>query len=681
MNSDLKFLLPAMFLTVFYTKVGYSQIQNDLLIEQIIESVAHQVSEDFDFSELSERLNLYKRIPLDINEANKEQLQELIFISAAQINSILRHREENGLFLDVLELQSIQSFDPQILRWLFNFIVVLPRSEIKSLTLKNLSLNSENELVLRLGQVLEKQSGYYLSESRSDPAYAGSPLRIFTRYRYNYLNKIFVSVNLEKDAGEALSFSKGAKGFDFYSANISYKGKGFIKKIIVGDYGLQFGEGLIMWSGAGFGKGANISTIAKQDIGLRPYSSVNEALFMRGFSATFKFNKILFTPFFSSRILDAGMSESNLEISTLRVSGLNRTKSEIEGKNAAFQRVFGANTQFTAKKLNAGITGSYTRFSKPFAVGKSLYQQYNFKGSVLGNIGINYSYTYKNSYFFGEAAHSINSGFANLHGIISSLAPKVSLALLYRNYHRNYHSFFNQALAESTNAVNEKGFYAGLTLKFNRQWDLFVFSDFFRFPWLKFGVDGPSSGYELFTQISYSPSKLFKLIGRLRQQIKEENSEDLVMGLDLVDKRDFRIDLQYKISADFSLRNRVELVRYHKGELNPEYGFLSFQDIIFDPMGSKFSGNIRFGLFETSGFNSRIYAYEHDVLYAYSVPAYQGKGSRFYINGRYTLKRGFDLWLRYAAINYANQETLGSGTELINGSKRSEIRLQLRLQF
>ena len=276
---------------------------------------------------------------------------------------------------------------------------------------------------------------------------------------------------------------------------------------------------------------------------------------------------------------------------------------------------------------------------------------------------------------------SINSGFANLHGIISSLAPKVSLALLYRNYQRNYHSFFNQALAESTNAVNEKGFYAGLTLKFNRQWDLFVFSDFFRFPWLKFGVDGPSSGYELFTQISYSPSKLFKLIGRLRQQIKEENSEDLVMGLDLVDKRDFRIDLQYKISADFSLRNRVELVRYHKGELNPEYGFLSFQDIIFDPMGSKFSGNIRFGLFETSGFNSRIYAYEHDVLYAYSVPAYQGKGSRFYINGRYTLKRGFDLWLRYAAINYANQETLGSGTELINGSKRSEIRLQLRLQF
>jgi predicted porin len=98
-------------------------------------------------------------------------------------------------------------------------------------------------------------------------------------------------------------------------------------------------------------------------------------------------------------------------------------------------------------------------------------------------------------------------------------------------------------------------------------------------------------------------------------------------------------------------------------------------------MGSKFSGNIRFAIFETSGFDTRVYAFENDVLYAYSVPAYQGKGIRFYVNGRYKLSRNTDLWIRYAMINYTNQETIGTGGDLIEGNKRSDIRLQLRFQF
>jgi len=681
MNSDFKQVYLVVLITILLSKITYSQVQSEFLIEQIMESIAQNLSEDHDYSEITERLNHYRRTPLDLNRAGREQLQELFFISPVQVNAILNHREKNGLFINVLELQSVPGIDPQTVRWLLNFIVVLHPGELKSLSMKNLMMKAEHDLMLRFGQVLEKQSGYYSSNLAKDRTYAGSAMRMFTRYRYNYSNVIFASINLEKDAGEPLAFSNRLKAFDFYSANITYKGNGIIRKLIVGDYALQFGQGLSLWAGAGFGKGANLTAIAKQDNGLRPYSSVNEALFMRGLSATFSLKKILFTPFYSGRRIDAGMSESNLEISSIQVSGLHRTKSEILNKNAASQRVYGANAQYNNSDFSAGVTGYHTRFSKPFAEAKSLYQLYNFKGTDLSNIALNYSYNFKNSYVFGEAAHSLNSGFAFLNGLISSLAPRVSLVLLYRNYARNYYSFFNQAFAESSNSVNERGFYSGLSIKFNREWELFTYSDFFRFPWLKFRVDGPSSGYELFAQISYTPSKLFKLYGRFRQQIKEENPEDSGSGLDVVDKQDFRVELNYKISNAFSLRNRAEIVSYQKGILKPEFGFLSFQDIIYDPMGSKLSGNIRFAIFETSGFNSRIYSFENDVLYAYSVPAYQGKGIRFYINGRYTVSHGVDLWLRYALISYDNQDEIGSGGDLINGNKRSDIRLQLRLQF
>ncbi|MDO8992095.1 MAG: helix-hairpin-helix domain-containing protein, partial [Daejeonella sp.] len=629
MNSDYRTIYLLLLLCLTRGITTYSQVQNDVLIEQILESMAPELSEDHDYSEIAERLNHYRRSPLNINLASKDQLQELFFISPVQVKSILSHREENGLFIDVLELQSVPGFDPQTLRWLLNFIVVLPPGELKFISFNKLIMKAEHDLMFRFGQVLEKQSGFSSSNLVADGTYLGSAMRMFTRYRYNYSNALFASLNVEKDAGEPLSFSKGGKGFDFYSANISYRGNGIIRKVIAGDYALQFGQGLSMWAGAGFGKGANLSTIAKQDVGLRPYSSVNESLFMRGIAGTFRLKAISFTPFYSGRRIDAGMAESSLEVSSMQVSGLHRTKTEILNKNALSQRVYGANAQYITGDLSAGITAYRTQFSIPFAEGKSLYQQYNFKGASLHNVSLNYSYTFKNSYIFGEAAHSLNSGFAILNGLISSLAPPVSLVLLYRNYEKNYHSFFNQGLAEASNAVNERGFYSGLAIKFNRQWELYTYSDFFSFPWLKFRVDGPSSGYELFGQITYTPGKLFKLIGRFRQQIREENTEDSGPGLDIVDKQNLRVEMTYKISNDFSIRNRAEIVRYRKGNLNPEFGFLSFQDIIYDPMGSKISGNIRFAIFETSGFNTRIYSYENDVLYSYSVPAYQGKGVRF----------------------------------------------------
>ena len=667
-------------LCLILSRATYSQVQNDVLIEQILESMAPELSEDHDYSEILERLNYYRRSPLNINLASKDQLHELFFITPAQVRSILSHREENGLFIDVLELQSVPGFDPQTLRWLLNFIVVLPPGELKSVSFNKLIMKAEHDLMFRFGRVLEKQYGFS-SSSLSEGNYAGSAMRMFTRYRYNYSNVLFASLNMEKDAGEPLSFRKGGRGFDFYSANISYRGNGIIRKLIAGDYALQFGQGLSMWAGAGFGKGANLSTIAKQDVGLRPYSSVNESLFMRGIAGTFGLKAISFTPFYSGRRIDAGMAETGLEVSSMQVSGLHRTQTEILNKNALSQRIYGANAQYNKGDLSTGLTAYRTQFSIPFAAGKSLYQQYNFKGAILNNFSINYSYTFMNSYIFGEAAHSLNSGFAVLNGLVSSIAPPVNVVMLYRNYEKNYHSFFNQGLAEASNAVNERGFYSGLAIKLNRAWELYTYSDFFRFPWLKFRVDGPSSGYELFGQITYTPGKLFKLIGRFRQQIREQNTEGAGSGLDIVDKQDIRVELTYKISNDFSIRNRAEIVRYRKGNLNPEFGFLSFQDIIYNPMGSKISGNFRFAIFETSGFNTRIYSYENDVLYSYSVPAYQGKGIRFYINGRYTISRGTDLWLRYSLVRYTNQETTGSGGDLINGNKRSDVRLQLRFQF
>ena len=681
MNFNIKYLAFIFFLLIIKPLNAYSQ--DDDIIERILDIVSRDPGEDQDYSDIAERLNYYRKNPIDLNTATQEQLKELIFLTPVQINQILIHRVENGLFVDVLELQSIRSLDLDSINLLLNFVWVGLSSPLKDITIIKLLQKADHDLILRVGKVLEGQAGFSIPVNSEETSYRGSALRVLTRYRYNFSNVLTASLNMEKDAGEQF-FDRGKnKGFDFYSGNISFRGNGIVKKLLVGDYALQFGQGLVMWSGSGFGKGAGINTIAKQDFGLKPYSSVNESMFLRGVSGTFNYRKISFTPFFSKNNLDASLTDTGNEVSTLNISGLHRTKSEIDNKARLSSTIYGAHIQLNSKSLNVGFTSYQTQFSLPLSAGKSLYEQYDFRGSSLTNLGINYDYNFKNTYFFGEMAHSINGGSAFINGIMSSLSPMVSIVLMHRKYAKNYHSFYNQSVSEASNAVNESGFYSAIALKFDSKWDLFSYSDFFRFPWLKFRVGSPSSGHEILAQVSYKMNKKLKLIGRFKQQVREENPDvDIAgSGLETVDKQNYRFEITYNIDDRFSLRNRAEIVRYQKGAAQYQLGFLNYQDIIYKPLSSKLSGNIRFGIFDTESFNTRIYAYENDVLYSYSVPAYQGNGVRFYVNGRYTLIRGFDLWLRYSLTSYYGQQTVGSGDDQINGNKRSDVRLQIRYQF
>src|SRR5690606_34506716 len=271
---------------------------------------------------------------------------------------------------------------------------------------------------------------------------------------------------------------------------------------------------------------------------------------------------------------------------------------------------------------------------------------------------------------------TLNYGSAYLNGLMASISPTLSLILLHRNYQRNYHSFFNQAISESSQSNNENGFYSGFHYKSGRKYDFSFYTDVFKFPWLKYRIDAPSTGYEIFSQFTYSLNKTTKFIFRYRLKEKQQNdSQNTAFNfLEDVVKQNYRIELQYKINENITLKNRAEMVQFKKTEPQ-SFGFLAYQDINYHPFNSSFSGSIRFTLFETEGFDTRIYSYENDVLYGYSIPALQNRGIRFYVNGRYTLKKGLDFWLKYSQTKYNNLEEIGSGLELIEGNKKSEIRI------
>lgn len=679
----MRFRLLVLFALLLIGFAAKAQTQEDQLIKDLIESIAENLPEDYDLSELQDRLTYYRKHPINLNNTTAEELKTLVFLSPLQISNLFEHIRKNGKLIDLLELQSIPEFDIQTIQRLLPFATLEQSAMVDKITATNLLKYGNNDLILRYGRVIEKSKGY---TDLPGSKYLGTPDRYLFRYRYTYSNRVSASLVFEKDAGEHFFRGPKQKPFDFLSGHIAFLNTGRFKKIVLGDYTMQFGQALTLWSGFAFGKSPDVTGVAKRDVGLRPYTSANEFAFLRGAAMTVNIAKnIDFSPFVSHRKLDASMTtiEGVNMVSTINETGLHRTQSEINNKNNLEQTVYGGVLQYRTSALSIGAVAYHTSFNRTFTPGTGLYRIHNFTGKELTNVGAHYSYTYKNFYFFGEFGKSLDAGLAYVNGALVSLSSTVSAVLLHRNYQKNYHNFFNQATAEASEAFNEKGFYAGLNINPSKVWSIQVYGDYFKFPWLRFRVDAPSDGYEFLGQVTYSPTKTFRAILRYKTEVKQQNTNLTVPFnyLDEVKRENYRAEVKWAVGKSFGFQNRVEVVQFRKGDAKAEFGYLAYQDVSYSPLSSRLSGNIRVAYFNTASYDSRIYAYEDDVLYNFTFGLYNGKGLRGYANLKYRLAKRIDLWGRYALYNYDNVETVGSGLDEINGKMKSEMRIQLRYQF
>lgn len=650
-------------------------------IKDLIESLAPDLPEDYDLSELFESLNYLHKHPINLNHTDPEQLKSLVFLSPLQIANLFQHIKTNGKLLDVLELQSIEGFNLRTIQRILPFVEI---SEIDKAqhSFNGLLNQSEKQLIMRYGRILEKQKGFNnLSGSR----YLGSPERLLAKYKYSFKDLLSASFVMEKDAGEYL-YAKGQhKGLDFISGNLTLRNLGAIRKLVIGDYSLQVGQGLTLWSGFGFGKGPDVTSVAKNDVGLKPYSSSNEGAYLRGLATTIQLVKHMeITGFVSRTLKDASTKtdeDGNISQVNIAVSGLHRTPTELQNKNALQQSIYGSTIQYLTDNLSLGITGYRSQYSNAFTTGPLNYNRYNFAGKQLDNIGTHYNYTFQNIYFYGEVAKSFPGGFATVNGAMASFSKSLSFVVVNRTYAKDHHNFIARSLGESTDASNEKGWYSGINFIPNNRWSFSVYGDFFQFPWLKYRIDSASQGYDILSQAVFTPGKTFKIVIRAKTEHKQQNSDlQSDSTISEVYKTNFRIGVSWALSKYLSLENRLEVVHYKKDLIN-ELGYLAYQDLDYRPARFRVSGNLRLAYFNTASYNSRLYAYENDVLYSSGFGMYNGKGIRTYLNLQYKFNPKLSFWARYSAFIYENATTVGSGLDIIQGDKKMDVKFQLRYIF
>jgi hypothetical protein len=184
-------------------------------------------------------------------------------------------------------------------------------------------------------------------------------------------------------------------------------------------------------------------------------------------------------------------------------------------------------------------------------------------------------------------------------------------------------------------------------------------------------------------QATYLPDKRSEIYLRFKTECKpiNESATSFVINypVDKV-KQNIRLHYSTEITNHITIKARTELVWFDKKGTGAEEGFLSFAEMGYQ-YSVKLKGNVRLQYFETGGYNSRIYTYENDVLYSFSIPAFYDKGFRYYINASYDVTKKLTVWVRIAQTIYKDKQMIGSGLDEINGSGRTEIKLQAKYNF
>ena len=655
----------------------------DERIEQIVSTLIAESGEGefLDMNQLRYELEQLADRPVNINSTKMEIFTRIGMLTADQYAALREHIERYDKILDPEELLMIRGFDAGTIKNLKPFITFKAVAAPDEFGGVKQFREARKDLLLHYQQLLEKPVGY----TGPEPAYPGFPARMMVRWNFRFYNNWQMGLNLEKDAGERFGWNPARYrlGFDHVSGYLQFRGNKILKTAIIGDFNAGFGQGLTFWKGLTFGKSANSVPIRKVAPGLRPHTGIDEALFLRGIGISAGTQNVTFTGFFSYRKLDAtpltDSTGSPLIFSSLQTSGQHRTIVEIARSHILDETIAGGDISYKNRRFRFGFSYVYRKFGGLLQPRHTLYKIYNFSGRENYVSGFHFGISLNNAQIFGEVSASANRHWAALTGLTLTPDTRFSFTVYTRWFQPAFQPVYSLAFGESSTNKNENGVYLGWEYNPSKKHKLSGFFDLFEFPWLRSNASAPSAGSDILLQYVFRYSKKWEVLLRYRNKKSEINISGITGKLQKVSYHQFRLQFQFKPLENWIFRSRLESVLYYTAI--DETGFLIYFDAIYQPANKPYSASIRYAIFDTDSWNSRIYAYERDVYYTYSVKPYSGKGNRVYLNLKWRLKRLFTFVFRIDRTFYPFLDDIGSGNDLIEVNHRTEIKVQIRLRW
>ncbi len=599
-----------------------------------IEQFLEQQKEYSDISDLLDMLAELEKTPLDINKATAEQLTILPWISDVMAFAIIQYRNQAGSFKSIEDLTQVENFDPDLVLRLRNYLTVS-----SSKVGRNIFLSTKTRLIRKI------------ENPQSSEAYS-SPIKLYNRLNLNYGNHVRIGVLLEKDSGE-----HHIDDLRLYYLN--YRNHSNQNRLILGNYRLEFAQGLIFGSPYGYYKGNDpIFPAKRRGRELLAYTLVDENASLYGIAGQFCFKIYQFFLFFSATQRDATLNDDGT-VKSFYSSGYHRNANEIDKKDRLNEQLVGSRILIKpASNFSLGTTYYRSFFNPLVAIQDENRHRFAFNGKINNLVGMDYNLILGQFNLFGELARSKNHGFALFTGMFVEF-ERLKLIMIGRKYSKDFTSFYGHGFGENgNNPQNEQGIYFGMRYNPFKNIKLNIYFDQFKFPWRTFYIPMPSQGRDFLFRAKY---KIIKNLW-LSLQFKSEQKDQYNCEIEMViprDKKNMRIQIDYQPLSNLKLRFRIE-----KNQVNYNYykqlqsrnpisyrGMLLYQDMIL-----KFHSNlevaVRLTFFDTDHYESRLYQFEHDVPGMLTNQMLYGTGTRGYIRIRWNIKNMVNLSIKFGSTQY-----------------------------
>lgn len=283
-------------------------------------------------------------------------------------------------------------------------------------------------------------------------------------------------------------------------------------------------------------------------------------------------------------------------------------------KDSAWHHLVGVNATGKWKKLKVGVTAI-----------ENLYSDSTDAQSV---VGVNARYNWGRLDLWGEVAATQGKpwGWGGIVGMNFTPISDVNLLALYRYYSPYFDNPYAYAFSEKSRLHDENGFYLGVDVRTLAKWRLAAYVDAFR------------EGYDAMAQADFIPNQTYDMNWRVRAR-RQVGKDTYALRYRLV----YRLhDWIFRTQAD------ANLVRNDTWN----YGVSILQDVEFHLDKLPLVLQLRLQAFDARLWNNRIYIYENDVLYAYSIPFVYGLGGRFWLNVRYKISDYLSIYLRLSETVY-----------------------------
>lgn len=592
-------------------------------LDNIIGDVYEQLTETgaVDYEELQEELLDLAAHPINLNAARASDLERLRFLNDIQIDAILLYVYQHPM-QDVSELQLIDCLHNYDIRNLRAFVFVAPIEKSDRLYPREVFRYAKHEITARI-------------DARNIENYTGDPVFVQTRYKFNYQNRVQFGINLRRPAG--------GKAEDLeYGGYVQLNNLGIVRTVVAGNYQASFGQGLVFANVFHTGKSAYVLTAGNRVDGLRKYGSVDGAG-LHGVGTTL------------------GWKRGKVHIDFSALYSLQHTRDTVR------HHVLGANLTMRYRRLKIGLTAAEHLYSDSVYPYRDMrYNAHYFRGSRQAVVGLNFRYNYGIFDVFGEVATAQNRHWGVGLEVGSRIMPTqgVGLILLYRYYSPWFDNTSGYAFSETSRLNDENGLYLGAEITRLRHWRWSVYGDVFRFAGVKYGIPyAPSLGYDALLETAFQPNRIWNMNLRLRAREKAKRGT-------------YHARYQFNWSNEgWRLRTQAEANIVCDSTHNLSWGASVYQDVQYSFSSVPLTLQVRLQGFDARHWNNRIYNYENDVLYGFSIPAVYGQGGRAYLNLRWQIIKQLGLYLRVSETVYSR---VWQTAHSLSSATRTDIHLLLR---